>query len=319
MRPSAGRRIAVTGATGFLGTALVERLLRTVPDCELVLLVRPGRRGAAERVRREILRNDCFDRLRARARRPLRRRDGRAGSRPIAGDVGTDGLGLDDDGRALLAACDIVIHSAATVSFDSPLDGAVEVNLLGPTRVAAAIDSGRHAGRPPAPPGRRVDRLRGRHPAGRRARGHPARDAVRHRGRPGGPRSAAARRARADADAASRDPKLLHPLRQAGPGRARRRRHPGAGRQGREAPRGVGQGPHGRARQGPGPGARLARRLRLHQGPRRAGPARDPGRRARSPSCARRSSSRPWPSRVPAGSAASAWPSRSSSATPGAC
>ncbi|MEJ7722463.1 MAG: SDR family oxidoreductase [Ilumatobacteraceae bacterium] len=38
----AGRRIAITGATGFVGTALVERLLRCVPDCELVLLVAPA-------------------------------------------------------------------------------------------------------------------------------------------------------------------------------------------------------------------------------------------------------------------------------------
>ena len=38
----AGKRIAVTGGTGFLGTALVERLLRCVPGCELVLLIRPG-------------------------------------------------------------------------------------------------------------------------------------------------------------------------------------------------------------------------------------------------------------------------------------
>ena len=61
----AGKRIAVTGATGFLGTALVERLLRAVPGCTLVVLVRPGRRqSAADRVRREILRNDCFERLR---------------------------------------------------------------------------------------------------------------------------------------------------------------------------------------------------------------------------------------------------------------
>src|SRR5439155_8244347 len=30
-------------------------------------------------------------------------------------------------------------HSAAAVSFDSPLDGAVEVNLLGPVRVAATL------------------------------------------------------------------------------------------------------------------------------------------------------------------------------------
>ena len=37
----AGKRIAVTGATGFLGTALVERLLRSVPECEVAVLVRP--------------------------------------------------------------------------------------------------------------------------------------------------------------------------------------------------------------------------------------------------------------------------------------
>ena len=66
----AGRRIAITGSTGFVGTALVERLLRGVPGCELVLLVRPGRRAsAAQRVAREVLRNDAFDRLRRERRR----------------------------------------------------------------------------------------------------------------------------------------------------------------------------------------------------------------------------------------------------------
>src|SRR5918998_1564298 len=61
-----GTRIAVTGSTGFLGTALVERLLRSVRGCELVLLVRPGRRSTpAVRARREIFGNDAFARLRS--------------------------------------------------------------------------------------------------------------------------------------------------------------------------------------------------------------------------------------------------------------
>lgn len=160
-------RIAVTGSTGFLGTALVERLLRSAPECELVLIVRPGRRGAQHRVDRDILRNDAFDRLReacdaAREKDPDAETFADMCARrvfAVAGDVGTDGLGLDDEGLALLATCDLAIHSAATVSFDSALDDAVEVNLLGPTRVAQALQAAAEArteptrtGRPPGEP-----------------------------------------------------------------------------------------------------------------------------------------------------------------------
>lgn len=135
-----GKRIFLTGATGFLGTNVLERLLRSVPGCQVVLLVRPGRRSTvAQRVQREILKNDCFDRLRADLGK-----DGFAAMAAervsaVAGDVSSDGLGLDEAGRAALAGCDVVIHSAATVSFDSPLDRAVEVNLLGPSRIALTL------------------------------------------------------------------------------------------------------------------------------------------------------------------------------------
>jgi len=61
-----GKRIAITGTTGFLGTALLERLLRTVPEAEIVLLLRAGRRSTVQqRAAREIFRNDAFDVLRA--------------------------------------------------------------------------------------------------------------------------------------------------------------------------------------------------------------------------------------------------------------
>src|SRR5688572_724695 len=138
----AGRRLLVTGSTGFLGTALVERLMRSVPDADLVLLVRPGRRSTGEqRVRREVLRNDAFDVLRASLGADAFDELAARRIQVLAGNIGQDGLGLDDAGREVLATVDTVIHSAATVAFDSPLDGAVEVNLLGPMRIAEALRS----------------------------------------------------------------------------------------------------------------------------------------------------------------------------------
>ena len=139
----AGRRFFITGATGFLGTALVERILRSVPDSQVVLLIRPGRRATPmQRATREILKNDCFDRLRDELGDGF---DEAMVTRvsAVPGDVATDGLGMDADGLEALSRCDIVVHSAASVSFDSPLDAAVEVNLLGPSRVAEAIVAAR--------------------------------------------------------------------------------------------------------------------------------------------------------------------------------
>src|SRR5690606_37303283 len=131
----------ITGSTGFVGTALVERLLRGVPDCELILLVRDSTRtAAAVRTQKELLKNDAFDRLRELHSAPgspetfaemTERR-----ITTIAGDVSRDGLGLNDADRATFATADVVIHSAATVSFDSPLDRAIEINLLGPVPIA---------------------------------------------------------------------------------------------------------------------------------------------------------------------------------------
>ena len=136
----AGKRIAVTGATGFLGTALVERLLRGAPDCHIVLLIRAGRRSSpSQRARREIFRNDAFGRLlEDRGKEPFWEEIEQRVT-VIEGDIGKDGLGLDEEGRLELSRCDIVIHSAATVSFDAPLDGAVEVNLLGGTRIVETL------------------------------------------------------------------------------------------------------------------------------------------------------------------------------------
>jgi len=201
-----GKRIVLSGATGFLGTALVERLLRQVPGCTIGVLVRPGRRGAADRVRREVLKNDAFDRLRAELGD---RFDDEVTRRlvAIAGDVGVDGLGLDDEGREHLARADVFIHSAAAVSFDSPIDQAVEINLLGPVRVVEAVKE--------LCPTAHLVAVSTSYVAGtRRGKAYettpdktPYAADVDWRGE-----VAAARRARADLDAASRTPQMLAEL-----------------------------------------------------------------------------------------------------------
>ena len=57
----------------------------------------------------------------------------------MSADIALDHLGLDEQGKETLKGCDIVIHSAAAVSFDEPLDRAVEVNLMGPVRLVALL------------------------------------------------------------------------------------------------------------------------------------------------------------------------------------
>ena len=108
---------------------------------------------------------------------------------------------LNDADRATFLSCDIVIHSAAAVAFDSPLDSAVEINLLGPTRIvdtlnAAGVD---------AASGRRQHVLRRRQPARQCARGTRQRGTVRHRAElaQGGGRSSAAAQRHRSASAVS--------------------------------------------------------------------------------------------------------------------
>ena len=72
-------------------------------------------------------------------------------------------------------------------------------------------------------------------------------------------------------------PERLRAVPRRGPHRTRRRRRPGARRQDRAAPRTLGQRPTRRGRTRPCRQRRLARRLRLHQGPRRAGADRGQG------------------------------------------
>jgi fatty acyl-CoA reductase len=140
------KTVGITGGTGFLATALIEALLRKTEGSKIVLLIRPGKRlDAKARAMREIFKNDCFDELRKIYKDAfddlIEKR-----VRVVSGDISKPELGLSKEEKEVFGSVDVLVHSAATVSFDAPLDQAVSVNLLGPKSVAEfLIQSGSKA------------------------------------------------------------------------------------------------------------------------------------------------------------------------------
>ncbi|TMG28812.1 MAG: NAD-dependent epimerase/dehydratase family protein, partial [Chloroflexi bacterium] len=136
-----GKTILVTGTTGFLGKSIVEKTLRAIPEVGRInLAIRASaRRPAAERLEREVLSSPAFKRLKDELGEEAFARLAAEKLSVLEIDLGADGLGLTEAGRAELARCDIVIHSAAAVEFDNPADLSAQTNLLGAARMVNTV------------------------------------------------------------------------------------------------------------------------------------------------------------------------------------
>jgi len=129
-----GRSILLTGATGFVGTALAEKILRSLPEIErLYLLIRPSEsKSAPERFYDNVLSSSVFSKLRSELGDEGLEERALEKVRVLSGDVHESSLGLSKDALTELSEnIDVVIHSAASVSFDAPLDGALDSNIKG--------------------------------------------------------------------------------------------------------------------------------------------------------------------------------------------
>jgi long-chain acyl-CoA synthetase len=116
--------VLLTGATGFLGMEVLARLIER-DDVEVICLVRaPSAQAAKARIDR--LYAQLYD-------EPP---PGVARVSVVAGDVSVDGLGLSDSDRdELLARVSAIVHCAASISFDLPIETAHETNTVGPVRM----------------------------------------------------------------------------------------------------------------------------------------------------------------------------------------
>ena len=138
-----GKTIFLTGATGFLGQPLIEKILFSAPQVgRIYALIRPTKRLSGvvitvrQRLEQELYTSSAFDRLR-----------GICGDelpvflneklQAVAGDISREDLGISaEDLDRLKGEVDLVINCAAVVSFDAPLDEALSMNVVAAGRVA---------------------------------------------------------------------------------------------------------------------------------------------------------------------------------------
>ncbi|XP_012263755.2 putative fatty acyl-CoA reductase CG5065 [Athalia rosae] len=122
-----GRSIFVTGATGFMGKVLVEKLLRSCPDVGTIfVLVRKKKEVLSKDRVEDMFKSRLFDHLRAAGINPKDR------IVAISGDVAKPNLGISaDETRLLHQTVSVVFHVAATVRFNESLKLAIEMNVNG--------------------------------------------------------------------------------------------------------------------------------------------------------------------------------------------
>jgi nucleoside-diphosphate-sugar epimerase len=126
-----GQQILLTGASGLLGQAVLEKLLRALPEVgQVFLLMRArGRTSSHERIP-EVLGSPLFRRLRH--ERPDFDAWWPTKITTVTGALGLERFGLTpDDWRTLAEQVTAVIHVGAVASFDEPLDRVLEVNTAG--------------------------------------------------------------------------------------------------------------------------------------------------------------------------------------------
>ncbi|KAK9293754.1 hypothetical protein QLX08_011382 [Tetragonisca angustula] len=124
--------ILLTGATGFVGKGLLEKLMRICPYIAVIfILLRPKKNQTIEERFKKLINDPVFEFIKAEYGSSIFSK-----LHPVQGDVSLPDLGLSLKDRIMLVdKVNIVFHVAATVTFKQPLDDAVDTNTKGTSRV----------------------------------------------------------------------------------------------------------------------------------------------------------------------------------------
>ncbi|XP_029042874.1 fatty acyl-CoA reductase 1 [Osmia bicornis bicornis] len=123
----AGKRILLSGATGFFGTSILEKLLRTCLEIDKIyVLIRPKKNMSIKQRMKNYFENTAFDTLRKVNPNFMSKVE------PIYSDLIKDDLAISpEDRRYLKQNVDIIIHNAAEVSFSATVASTLRINVFG--------------------------------------------------------------------------------------------------------------------------------------------------------------------------------------------
>ncbi|EHB12907.1 Fatty acyl-CoA reductase 1 [Heterocephalus glaber] len=121
-----GKNVLLTGATGFLGKVLLEKLLRSCPKVKSVYVLVRQKAGLTPQERvEEVLSGKLFDRLRD------ENPDFREKIVAINSELTQPKLALsEEDKEVIIDSTNIIFHCAATVRFNENLRDAVQLNVI---------------------------------------------------------------------------------------------------------------------------------------------------------------------------------------------
>ncbi|XP_034734286.1 fatty acyl-CoA reductase 1 isoform X2 [Etheostoma cragini] len=136
----AGKTVLITGATGFMGKVLLEKLLRSCPGVKTVYVMVRSKAGHSPQARiADVINCKLFERL----------QDEQPGFAEkiiaVNSDLTQPELDLSKEDQSILVDnINIVFHCAATIRFNEPLKDAMQLNVLATQKMLALAHRMKH-------------------------------------------------------------------------------------------------------------------------------------------------------------------------------
>nr|QGV11536.1 FAR14 [Tetrastichus brontispae] len=120
------KTLFITGATGFMGKCLLEKLLRSVPVKHIYIMMRERKNSTLVEQTNKYFKHVMFDVLHK------ENPNFRDKVTVMKGDLISDNLGLStEDRNTIIREVDIMYHNAANVKFDIRISLSLRINVLG--------------------------------------------------------------------------------------------------------------------------------------------------------------------------------------------